>query len=300
MIRSLLSCIGALVLPLPLSAHAAAPAQGCHLRMEMASANWVIEGYDAFGGDTPQASYDVTFINNGDMICRIIPRFTTDGSVLGLETGNGSRLSYTLLDASNGTNVTPVAGRSLQQSNTRNIEIAPGGQQLVRYELKVDLSTLPGDGRFTQRLFLVADQDNSEIASRPVIVGIHIRPSAVISLSGAFRRSNGQADVDLGELHTGVVVLPLQLHVLSTRAYDLQFQSRNGGKLRLDGSEWAIPYSLIVGDKPADILAGKALSPSVANAIKTDSMPIAFDIGSVESLRAGTYSDLITISVSVK
>lgn len=302
--KFLLAPIGIAALSLAANAaHAAIPgiSQGCHLRIESPSTNWVVEGYDPFGTDVPQATFDVVFTNDGDANCRFLPRFATDGGTIGLDSGGIAKVSYTLLDMTSGTNATPTAGRTAVLANSPYITLTPGGSQLVRYELKIDANSIPGDGRFTQRLFLVADESGKDVASKPFIVGIHIRPTALLGLSGAFRRSNGQADVDLGELRTGLVPLPLQLHVLSTRAYDLRFVSRNGGKLRLaDNSQWSISYSMYVGDKKADIVSGAALTPSATNSIKLDTLPVAFDIGSVENMRAGVYSDLITISVSVK
>ncbi len=306
MSRHLLSRVAAVAMVLPAAfagaAQAAVPGQGCHLRIETATANWVVEGYDPFGTDVaPQATFDVTFVNDGDAPCRFLPRFATDGSTLGLDNGGTGKVAYTLLDMSRGTDATPVAGRTARQANSPYLDIAPGGQQLVRYELKVDPNAIPGDGRFTQRLFLTADDNDRDIASKLLTVGINVRPTAVMALAGQFKRSNGQADVDLGELRQGMIALPLQLHVLSTRAYDLQFVSRNGGKLQLaSSSQWSIPYSLLVDDRKADIISGTALSSSPINLVRLDSLPIAFDIGSVDNMRAGTYSDLITISVSVK
>lgn len=308
MSRNLLSQIGAAAVILPAlalssgAAQAAVPGQGCHLRIETGSANWIVEGYDPFGTDSaPQATYDVTFVNDGDAACRFFPRFATDGATLGLDNGGTNKVAYTLLDMSRGTDATPIAGRTARRANSPYLDIAPGGQQLVRYEFKVDPNAIRGDGRFTQRLFLTADEDDKDIASKPLTVGINIRPTAVMALAGQFRRSNGQADVDLGELRQGTIALPLQLHILSTRAYDLQFVSRNGGKLQLaNNSQWSIPYSLIVDDRKADIVSGAALSSSPMNLIRLDSLPLAFDIGAIEGMRAGTYSDLITISVSVK
>lgn len=303
--RSLLTWIGGLMLVLPAAAQAAPPEnKNCKVRVEAGPANWVIDGYDPFGTEAAQASYDVTFVNNGQSVCRFQPKFATDGSVLGLTAnGNGTaRIPYTLLDMTNGVNMTPIAGRTPDQANSPVIEIAPDQQKLVRYELKVDVSALPGDGRFTQHLFLVADEGSQrDITSKPIVVGIHIRPTALLGLSGAFRRVGGQADIDLGELRQGLVALPLQLHVRSTRAYELRFKSRNGGNLLLaENAQWAIPYSLIVDDRKADIVSGTGFPSTSAKAYQVDNLPIAFDIGAVDGMRAGTYSDLITVSVSVK
>lgn len=274
---------------------------GCKLRIEGASNNWIIEGFDPFDTDQPQATYDVSFVNDGNTPCRFVPRFATDGSALGLQAGGATRLTYSLYDVTSGQDVTPRAGRTLRDAGQRVIEVGPGGQQLVRYQLNVGVGSLPDDGRFTQRLFLVADGDRGvDFASRSINVGINIRPSAVIGLAGAFRRSNGQADVDLGELRTGIAPVPLQLNILSTRAYTLGFRSLNGGKLRLSGTDWSIPYRILVGEQTLDVSSGAVISPRSTGTARRDSLPLGIDIGPVDNKRAGTYMDLLTISVAVE
>jgi hypothetical protein len=300
--KTSLFALAALVVPTAAAQAQAGPTGDCKLQIESASYSWVIEGYDPFDNSVPQGTYDVTFRNDGGTACRFFPAFVTDGSGLGLSSGGASRLRYTLYDMTSGDDVTPLAGRTLHDANSRIVEVAAGSQQLVRYELNVGVDTLPEDGRFTQRLFLVAEGDsNAEIASRNITVGINIRPSAIIGLSGAFRRVNGQADVDLGELRSGVAAVPLQLNVLSTRAYTLEFKSLNGGKLKLAGTEWDIPYRILLGDQSVDAAGGATVSPSsTTTTTQQDSLALGFDIGSVDNKRAGTYSDLITISVGVK
>lgn len=285
------------------NAAGAAPAglDGCKLRIEGVSYNWIIEGFDPFDTDQPQATYDVSFVNDGNAPCRFVPRFATDGAALGLQAGGATRLVYSLYDVTSGQDVTPRAGRTLRDAGQRMFDVAPGGQQLVRYQLNVGVGALPNDGRFTQRLFLVADGDRGvDFASRSINVGINIRPSAVIGLAGAFRRSNGQADVDLGELRTGVAQVPLQLNILSTRAYTLGFRSLNGGKLRLSGTEWSIPYRVVVGEQTLDVSSGAVISPRSTGTVRRDSLPLGIDVGPVDNKRAGTYMDLLTISVAVE
>lgn len=289
----------ALLLTSALAAPAwAKPDNGCRLRIDATQGQWIISGYDAFSDSPPVASYDLTFVNSGDGACRFLPIFQTDGSAFGLSSGNGPSLPYSLFDLYGGYDATPTGGRTLRTASHRRVEIAPHAQQIVRYTLNVG-GTLPGDGLFKQRLAIIAeDEDGSPLAERSVNIGIHVLPSATLGLAGAFQRRNGQADVDLGDLQTGVAAVPLALSVQSTRGYTLAFKSLNAGNLRLDGAEWKIPYRLIVDGQLLD-LGAESLFTKRASSMRRDSLPVAFQIGDVSNKRAGTYSDLVTVTVSV-
>ncbi|MBD3745599.1 hypothetical protein CPA46_07210 [Sphingopyxis terrae subsp. ummariensis] len=112
--------------------------------------------------------------------------------------------------------------------------------------------------------------------------------------------SDGHAVVDLGELRTGVAPVPLQLRVSSTGQYDLQVTSANSGKLRLGASDWTVPYSIAVGGTAVNLAGTSRLSGPTGNGYRRDSLPIQFIIGDVSDRRAGTYSDVISISVTAR
>jgi len=276
----------------------AKPDDGCRLRIDATQGQWIINGYDAFSDSSPIGSFDLTFVNSGDGACRFLPIFQTDGSAFGLTTGNGPFLPYSLFDLYGGYDASPIGGRTLRTANHRRVEIAPHTQQIVRYTLNVG-GTIPGDGLFKQRLAIIAEDDNgSTLAQRSVNVGIHVLPSATLGLAGAFQRHNGQADIDLGDLQTGIAAVPLALSVQSTRGYTLAFKSLNAGNLRLSGAEWRIPYRIIVDGQLLD-LGSESLYSKRASSMRRDSLPIAFQIGDISNKRAGTYSDLVTVTVSV-
>ena len=92
----------------------------------------------------------------------------------------------------------------------------------------------------------------------------------------------------------------MQLNILSTRAYTLGFRSLNGGKLRLSGTDWSIPYRILVGEQTLDVSSGAVISPRSTGTARRDSLPLGIDIGPVDNKRAGTYMDLLTISVAVE
>ncbi|AQR75886.1 hypothetical protein BXU08_13055 [Sphingomonas sp. LM7] len=119
----------------------------------------------------------------------------------------------------------------------------------------------------------------------------------MLGLSGQYRRNGGQALVDLGELSEGIAKVPLNMTVASTRAYRLEFVSKNNGQLRMADSNWSVPYQLMIGEKTLSL--GSTANYTSSNTDPTrESLPMRFVIGSVAGKRAGLYSDLITVSIA--
>jgi len=281
----------------PLSSGAAA----CQLRIETPSSDWIIKGYDPFGGDAPISTFDLVLLNSGDKECRVLPVFSTDGSVLGLQNSVGtSRIPYNLIDVNDDYDATPVSGRTLRNDLHRPVVVGPHSQQLVRYVLNIAVSSAPGDGVFTQHLLIDAqDPGGQPVARSQVVAGIEVLPSATMGLAGAFRLNHGQADIDLGELSEGTPQLPLQLQVHSTRAYTIEADSLNSGYLRLAGTEWEVPYQLAIGDKTVSFGARTKFGKLNAQGMRLDNLPVTFHIGDARDRRAGTYADVLTLTVSV-
>ena len=274
----------------------------CKLRIDTSASNWVIQGYDPFGNNAPGATFDLVFSNDGQGKCEFDPVFLVDAEPFGLSNaGKQRRVPYTLQDQFSNSNATPTSGRTIQRATNRPVVVASGGQQLVRYQLAVNEDAIVSDGLFTQRVMVLAEgrQRSQTLAARPLVLGINVLPSAALGLSGAYRRNGSQAVVDLGELSEGVAQAPLQLRVASTRAYRLEFTSKNAGLLKLGDSGWSIPYQLGVGDSMLP-LAGVARYSSTGTDPTRDSLPLRFAIGSVAGKRAGLYSDIITVSIAPK
>lgn len=273
----------------------------CLLKIDAPTGNWIIDGYDPFGNDTPTASYDLMFRNDGGRECRFYPLFETDGTQLGLSGAAGERrIPYTVIDMVGNYNATPIAGRTIRNLTHRPVVVAPHSQQLVRYLFSVDADAIPGDGLFSQRLIINAEGlDGQPLGDRQLLLGIRVLPSAVMGLAGAFHRNNGQADVDLGELVEGVPAIPLQLQVHSTRRYKLQLASLNNGKLRLAGSDWTVPYQMMVDGRQIPFGSSASYGVTGRAGMRLDTLPVAFHVGNVDDRRAGTYSDVVTITISV-
>lgn len=279
----------------------AGPQPQCNLRIDTMASNWIIEGYDPFASDTASGTFDLVFVNQGEGPCEIYPILELDGEGYGLRTNSGGqRLAYALYDGFGGYDATPTAGRTVGRASRRSVVIEPGNQKLVRYQLEVAGEDVRGDGLYSQMVSVSAETaEGAPVAWRQIVVGLNVLPSARIGLAGAYQMRNGQALVDLGELREGPAPVPLQLRVSSTRNYRLTIESQNRGQLVLAGTEWAIPYGISIGgqDVPLSGGAGETAGPP-AQGYSRAALPIQFRIGETTTQRAGTYGDVISISVA--
>lgn len=289
----------ALVLPHAASAQTQ-PVSGCRLRIEAAVSNWTIRGYDPFGAAPATDEFDITFVNDGTEQCRFRPSFDTDQQPFGLDQGTGPRLVYSLLNRTGGEDVTPRAGRTLASPARPLVVVGPNKTQTVRFGLAVVTDNLVADGTFTQNLRLDAEEEDGGVAaSRQLTVGLDVKPAALVGLAGSFVRSEGRALVDLGELKEGIAPVPLSLNVRSTRGFTISFESQNGGALKLQGTEWAIPYSIVVDDRVLALGATADFISASSTELGRRSIPLRFSIGNTAQKRAGLYSDVITVTIAV-
>ncbi len=277
-----------------------ASVDGCRLHIEAGSANWQIPGYDVFDGTPPEATFDITYTNDGTANCVFVTNFSLDGDPYGLSGPGGDRAGYILFDAFSNFDATPITGETRKSPLRRQVTLAPGHQQVVIVDFRVDRRDLQHDGTYAQHAQIEADRsDGTELAGKSIVLGVQVVPSARLGLAGAFTMHGGQPVVDLGDLKEGLVDLPLDLKVDSTRRYDVTFDSQGGGRLRMQGTEWSIPYSLSVGGKLVSLTGGSGDYASTGpQRLQHDSLPLGFVIGDTSTRRAGTYSDVLSITVA--
>lgn len=301
LISATLASAAALASAAPAWAQASLAARSdCALRIDSAATNWIIQGYDPFATTAPIGTFDVMFHNEGGAACAFDPIFVVDQEAFGLtQAGRTGRVTYTLLDQFSNSNATPVSGRTIARFTQRPVVVQPRGQQLVRFQFSADEDALIADGLYTQRVTLIAQEKgrSDALAMRSFVLGVNVLPSAVLGLSGQYRRNGGQALVDLGELSEGVARVPLNVTVASTRAYRLEFVSKNNGLLKMANTDWSVPYQLMVGESTLS-LASTAKYTSTGKDPTRETLPMRFMIGSVAGKRAGLYSDLITVSIA--
>ncbi|RYY22443.1 MAG: hypothetical protein EOP62_23170 [Sphingomonadales bacterium] len=112
--------------------------------------------------------------------------------------------------------------------------------------------------------------------------------------------NDGHAVVDLGDLRPGVAPVPLQLRLASTGSYDLNVTSANSGRLRLGSSDWYVPYSVAIGGNSVNLAGARTISGTAEGGLRREALPIQFLIGDTSDRRAGTYSDVISISITAR
>jgi hypothetical protein len=282
------------------SAEAAAAFTGCHLRIKTAKTSWIIQGYDPFGYAVPVDEFEATLINDGASACSVRSAVDLSAEPFGLDQGAAARIGYTLEDLSDSRDITPTTGMTLLNPTRPLLVVAGNSQVSVRFRLTVvDIAKLAGDGRFVQNATLEArDENGSTLASKQVILGLDVKPAALVGLSGSFRLNGGRALIDLGQLHEGIAPILLSLYVKSTRPYTIDLSSANEGNLKLGNTDWAIPYQMVIGDRTVPLSGNAQYVSPRGTSLARQSLPLGFAIGKTSDLRAGRYSDVITISIA--
>jgi hypothetical protein len=307
MLRHTLSAIGlaAAAVGAPALAQSAAPAAtpaDCRVRMDATPSAWIIKGYDPYEATPPESTFSVTFTNDGAAECRFTPVFELDQPPFGLSSGVGRGIDYALINLSDAQDVTPRTGRSVRgNASQRPIVLAGRESRTVMYKLVASGSDVTSAGTFTEDVTLEAqDAAFRVVGGTRVVLGLEVLPSARIGLAGAYTMSDGHAVVSLGELREGPAPVPLQLRVSSTGRYDLDITSLNAGNLRLGATEWKVPYAMRIGGEQVNLSGTDTISGPVGEGLTRAALPIQFVIGDVSRRRAGTYSDLISISVTAR
>jgi hypothetical protein len=292
---------------LPNLALAAPPAgvgnapDSCLIRVNATPTSWMIQGYDPFGGSIPEGTFGITFMNEGTDDCRFTPAFELMQPPFGLSTGTGKPVGYALLSMADSQDVTPRAGRSPNRPAQKPVDLGPHESHTLLYKLVADPDDIAEAGIFTQNITVEArDSLFRSLGGTQLVLGLTVLPSARIGLAGAYSMEKGHAVVDLGELREGIAAVPLQLRVNSTGRYELTLASANAGRLRLGQTDWYVPYTMVVGGTSVNLTGERTVAGPTNNGMRRDALPIQFQIGDVADRRAGTYSDVISITVTAR
>jgi hypothetical protein len=273
----------------------------CQVRVNPTPSSWIITGYDPFADALPEGTFGVTFVNEGGAECRFTPTIELRQPPFGLSKGTGKPVGYALLNMTDAQDATPRAGRTQRVSTQREVVLQPKESRSMLYKLVADPDDVRGAGTFTQDVTLEAqDREFRSFGGAPLVLGITVLPSARIGLAGAYKMSDGQAVVNLGELRQGVAPVPLQLRVSSTGEYDISVTSANSGRLRLGSTQWFVPYSVAIGNDAFNLNGTRTVAGPTRSPVTRDSLPFRFIIGDVSNRRAGIYSDVVSVSITAR
>lgn len=270
----------------------------CQLTIEPGQTEWEIR-YDPYTEDVAQRQFDVALLNRGETPCEGVIRTDLRGEQFGLtQMRTSDRVAYALIDERGGADITPRAGRNARRLDTRSISVAPGERALVRFTFAPDTAGRLSAGSYSQDVFLaVEDAAGTAMAQRPITLSLNVISTALMGLKGQFQRSNGVANIDLGELRSGLRPLRTSLFVLSTAGYSVSISSANKGQLRLGQTDWYVDYALGLDNRQMDLRTVSTLTQPSRSA-RADDYDLSVDIGSVAGKRAGKYSDTLTFTIS--
>ncbi len=294
----LVSMVATLLLGLPVPSSASDVEGECLLRL-IAEPLELQLTYDAFAvGNTLQTTR-LRLENLADRPCRILLEPQSHGS---------GRIEMALANTSlRGELFVGTDRRSLQEMTTgRPLEflMPANGRQSLEIGMRLQPGAFPMPGSYADGLSLaLRDRDTGQLALEELLVRIHIEvPTRVqLNLAGSDpQRStgNGAHVVDFGELETGAQ-RAVNLQVRANQTYRVSFRSENRGQLRRPAwpQEPGIDYRLVVAGRSTDLSAPLELSmprPMTPDGIN---LPIHIHIGEVGSYLAGTYEDVVHVSV---
>jgi hypothetical protein len=309
--------IAALIVASGAAAAPAAAQQTCTIRVEsLQGTNWLIKGFDLLDARPAQGQFIVTFTHVSGPPCDFVPQITVPDQAPGLAGPGNQRAPYTLTasDNSSGIRVTGASAALLPPAQGAVIRLNSGEARSITYTLFVPPEGFSGDGSYSQAVLVSAVPTANGSAAFGVLqalVGVDVAPSARIGLAGQYRARGSRTVIDLGELREGPVEAPFQLKVQTTGRYDLTIESENAGKLKLPRTDWEVAYALSVDGTAVNLAGGAAtIEPPASIDAKgkgrgqgqsSRNLPLKFNIiGDPTRQRAGTYQDVITISVAPK
>lgn len=277
---------------------AAFPATACDLNIEGAAQTWRI-AFDPFAQDLAFRQFDVALVNQGGAPCVGVFATRLEAETYGLaQAGRAERVAYALVDERTGVDITPRSGQSARQTGASSVALAPGERVLARFSATAAPTRLLSAGVYAQTLDLVVEtEDGLPLAQRPVTLELDVASAAVMGLKGEVSRRTGAAVLDLGELTEGRRDMAASVYVLSTEGYSVSITSANQGRLRLGATEWFVPYGLALGDHVIDLAGGDRLEV-VSREARSDDYPLTISVGAVAGKRAGSYSDVLTLTVA--
>lgn len=173
-------------------------------------------------------------------------------------------------------------------------------------EMKNNENTLIPFGNYSQnfklKLFegtfgsaLLRDQKNINVT----YFQSRIAELSLVTTGSSFTKSSLSQSLDFGQLAEGAT-RSFDVVMLHNAGFAVSVSSLNGGKLKHESKNSFVDYSFMVDGAPVGISSAPTVIRSGSGVSSTygTRLPVLVKIGDVSKARAGTYSDIVTISVA--
>ncbi|HOC29173.1 MAG TPA: spore coat protein U domain-containing protein [Treponemataceae bacterium] len=245
---------------------------------------------------------------------------TVDGGLRGLydprEASNGSSaIGYQIYDNLNDRNIIR-SGSGINFPNVLtgifSMPSANNESLSVSFAFSVPAGQPKPAGTYTDTITFTLyqgtpnDYDPASANSVSIDIAIRVEPSVSVVLApagGAWETGSEQFNLDLQTL-TSYKQTVLSMVVKANIGYLIQFNSTNRGALVREGSIDELdraPYTLAIDNAPVNLSIADSPSPLGAQSLAPDGVSshiLEITLGNVDTLRAGTYADAITVTVT--
>jgi hypothetical protein len=213
----------------------------------------------------------------------------TDDS--GVETGPRTVLSFNAQIDSGGTPV--VLSVDSNQLETANAGIVANGSAIgTTWHLRIPAHSVVPYAQRDFTIYAIGAVGGSYV-STAATVHLEVAPIAQVFFAG----SAPTLTVDFGELTTGEQQA-LAVHAQATVPFDIHWSSENAGALKLGTTSWTVPYTATFDGANVDNDTTVYSDTSSGGTDGADvALPLVVTVGDAANKRAGTYRDVVTITI---
>ncbi|GAM73911.1 hypothetical protein JCM19241_5107 [Vibrio ishigakensis] len=185
--------------------------------------------------------------------------------------------------------ISDVNGREIGERFGQDLLLEFYNRETFRFWIKFNKASIARAGTYTGNLTLKYGESFTRIERESI--SFDISPYVSVSFLGT---DNGR--LNLGTLSTG---LTRQTSILfdSNTDFRLKIKSQKGALVHRSDPNFEIPYSVYFGDKLVNFSNFERFFNYQESAVRESTLK--FKIGDVTGARAGDYSDVLTVTISV-
>lgn len=274
---------------------APAHATTCSPRFVDASKTVTIAGITVGSGSIATSGFQIRVRNTGDGACSATLRIARLSTTL-----PGNRLPLTLSSGGSSLQILAndrVSGTAGSDLTVPGIPSGSGGRA-VPFVAGISTDWGIASGYYSEEFQLsLIDATGATTDTSLLTIQFNVPPSVALRIVGV-TGTNEVAEINLGTLDPSARNRsdPFGLRIWSTSPYSVSFLSANAGNLeQVDGKD-RIPYNLMMGGRPMDVVGSSPVTFGRHTPALGDLHRLAVTVAPFNAL-AGNYSDRVTVTV---